>query len=361
MRAWAQGDIDQAQRIGDELLAAHPRDLAMLKLHQYHSFNRGECAAMLRVARQSLPHAAEVPHLHGMLAFALEQCHQLDAAEAAAREALSISRQEPWAQHALAHVMLTQGRIREGRDFLLGVQDTWADLTSFMHTHNHWHLAVFDLSLGDTAAALRRYDEHVWARDPGYSQDQVGAVSLLARIELAGGEVGQRWQALAPWLQARAADTTQPFLTVQYHYGLERAGDAAADTLREAVAQRAALEAELPPHRRVLDVRGAAAGRGNGYYLRGDAASAVAHWGPVQGQLLAMGGSHAQRDLFAQLYLDALVQLGEWNTVQQLAELRRVHEPEGVPLNRLLAQAYDALGLAKDAAVARARAVHGAG
>lgn len=50
-------------------------------------------------------------------AFTYEQCHLLDKAERSAWRALeskSESRAEPWAQHALAHVMLTEKRIDEG-------------------------------------------------------------------------------------------------------------------------------------------------------------------------------------------------------------------------------------------------------
>ena len=118
LRGWVAGDVVGATRRADAILAEAPRDLAALKLHQYLDFNRGLCPDMLRVALGALPAAADVPQLHGMLAFAYEQCHLLGDAEAAARRALAMLPREPWAQHALAHVMLTQGRIGEGIGFL---------------------------------------------------------------------------------------------------------------------------------------------------------------------------------------------------------------------------------------------------
>ena len=57
----------------------------------------------------------------------------------------------------------------------------------------------------------------------------MGAVSLLARLEIAGIDIGRRWQDLADYLAARAEDTVQPFLTLQYLYGLARAGRPEAD------------------------------------------------------------------------------------------------------------------------------------
>ena len=120
----------------------------------------------------------------------------------AARCALAMQPAEPWAQHALAHVMLTDGRLAEGAAFLQQASGQWTGLTSFMRGHNWWHLALFRIELGDDAAALRLYDEQVWGLDKSYSQDQVDAVSLLARLELAGVAVGERWDELAGHLAA---------------------------------------------------------------------------------------------------------------------------------------------------------------
>jgi tetratricopeptide (TPR) repeat protein len=224
--AWFGDDIPEALSIADSILKAWPRDLLILKMRQYHDFNRGDFPAMLKAAVNVAPAADDVPQLHGMLAFAYEQCHLLDEAEAAARRALALKRKEPWAQHALAHVMLTQGRIDEGVAFLEGVRDTWTGLNSFMDTHLWWHLALFYLSQGRFEDALAAYDDHCWAQAKDYSQDQIGAVSLLARLE-AGGRRGRRpLDRLADHLVSRADDVVQPFLTLQYLYGLARAGRA---------------------------------------------------------------------------------------------------------------------------------------
>src|SRR5207244_11740667 len=144
-----------------------------------------------------------VPFLHGMLAFGHEQCHQLRGAESSARRAIAMRRKEPWAHHALTHVMLTEDRIAEGREFMEGVSDTWTGLNSFMVTHNRWHQALFALAQHDHGEVLRLYDTHVWGVAKDYSQDQVNAISLLARLELAGVDVGDRWQDVAQHLATR--------------------------------------------------------------------------------------------------------------------------------------------------------------
>ena len=70
---WIEGDIDGATGLADEILRVAPRDLAALKLHQYLNFNRGRSTEMLRVALAGAAAAADVPQVHGMLAFAYEQ------------------------------------------------------------------------------------------------------------------------------------------------------------------------------------------------------------------------------------------------------------------------------------------------
>jgi len=303
LRAWIDDDMERCLALCDAITDEFPRDLAVIKLCQYHEFNRGHFAGLLRAALKALPHAAEVPYVHGMVAFGYEQMHRLDEAEAAARRALDLRRKEPWAQHALAHVMLTRGDNAAGVQFLEGMADTWTGLNSFMLTHLWWHLALFYLAQGRVVAAMDLYDRHCWGVAKAYSQDQIGAVSLLTRLELAGADVGDRWQELGHHLAARATDTLQPFLTLQYVYGLARAGRDEARALLTAVAARAR---SAPAFSRVV-WREVAVPASEGLYAhaRGDFDLAWRRLGSVMPRLIEVGGSHAQRDVFAQIFADA--------------------------------------------------------
>ncbi len=356
LRAWMSGDMVGAMAISRRIVEESPRDLAMVKLHQYHAFNLGDFPEMLRVAEAVLAVNADIAQMHGMHAFALEQCHLLAEAEAAARKALSIYPDEPWAHHALAHVMITQGRIDEGADFMSGVSASWAGLNSFMYTHNWWHLALFYLSQGKGADALAIYDEHVWTQARTYSQDQIGAVSLLARLEFAGLDVGGRWDELSDYLAVRVEDTVQPFLSLQYLYGLARAGRSEAATLMTAIRRQADeapaysreawAEVALPAAEAILD------------YLTGDHDAAVRKMGAALPRMIEIGGSHAQRDLFEQIRLQAILGAHRWGLAQQILEQRRGFDPNGVPLNTTLARVYTQLGLPRQAERAIQRAKH---
>lgn len=342
--AWIDGDIPRAIALHEEQAREHPRDLASLKLAHYHLFNTGDSPGMLRLALACLPAARDVPYLHGMLAFAWEQCHFLEQAEASARHAIAQCRKEPWAHHALAHVMLTQGRFREGHAFLADVAPTWTGLNSFMVTHNWWHQALFAIELDDHAQALSLHDTRVWGVAKEYSQDQINAVSLLARIELAGGHVGDRWQDVGTYLAKRMDDHALPFLDMQYLYGLARADRPEADRLMRGIEAHAgqvpASQAEAWQRVCVPASRGLLA------HARGDYRTAVESLGKALPRLIEIGGSHAQRDLFAQAHLDAMVRTGKLAGAQNLLQQQLRQQPESARLKRQAAKVYAALGLA---------------
>jgi hypothetical protein len=354
LRAWIAGELPQAIRLCGDALDRFPRDLAMVKLLQYFEFNRGNSPAMLRAVLKVLDHNADVAYVHGMAAFAYEQCHLLGEAEQSARTALGLKRKEPWAQHALAHVMLSRGRVDEGARFLEGMAGTWTGLNSFMLTHLWWHLALFKLSQGRFADVLDIYDRRCWGIAKDYSQDQIGAVSLLARMEIAGIDVGTRWQDLGNHLAVRARDTVLPFLTVQYLYGLARARRAEADCLLDVVRS---LARTAPPHaREVWREVALPACEGLYAYARGEYEGAWRHLSRAMPRMIEIGGSHAQRDLFDQILLDTAIKARRTVAAQQMLELRRAADPQGVPLNTALGEVYAELGLTALSREARLRA-----
>ena len=319
LRSWVDDDLEACLRLCGRVTDEFPPDLVIVKTHQYLEFNRGDSPAMLRAALRAAAANADVPYMHGMTAFAYEECHLLQEAESEARAALAMRRKEPTscqAQHALAHVLLTRGQIDEGAQFLESLQDTWTGLNSFMVTHLWWHLALFYLSQGRDEKVLELYDRRCWGVAKDYSQDQIGAISLLARLEIAGIDVGARWRDLGGHLAARAHDTLQPFLTIQYLYGLARAGRPEAEVLLESVRRRAATAGAFT---RAAWCEVALPGcEGLFAYARGDYTAAWRHLTPSVPRMAELGGSHAQRDLFEQILLDTVLRAGRVSTAQQM-------------------------------------------
>jgi tetratricopeptide (TPR) repeat protein len=337
--AWVEGDAPRVRALHDELAARFPEDLVMLKLGQVHRLNEGDYAGMLRLAEAAAAPNGDVAHFHALRAFPLEQLHLLEEAEAAAGRALELDPDEPWAHHAVAHLMDTRGRAAEGAAFLEDAAPSWERCNAFVRHHNWWHLALHRLDLDDVAGALALYDREVRGRAPDYGQEQAGAAALLVRIELQGGDPGARWEELAASVAARGPEHVLAFLDLHYLVALSRAGRPEAAALADGIARRARDEGGVWADAALPTALGVLARD------RGDAAAAADLMERAMPRLAGIGGSHAQRDLFEQLFLDVLIRAGRHAEAQQRLELRRRAKPGARHTARLLAGVYEGLGL----------------
>jgi hypothetical protein len=297
--AWFHGDIEGALARHRRIAADWPEDLVAHRIAQFHFINAGDFQGLRRFTG---PLAATTGnrYLLGMHALALAETGALAAAEAAGRRAADAGF-DPWAEHAVAHALDRQGRVADGIAFLAPRAPAWRRCSSFLRTHNWWHLALLQLKAGNGSEALRLFDGEVWGVRPESCQDQANAISLLARLELAGVDVGPRWAALAPHLRRRTADQQNGFFDLHVAYGLARAGeDGAVAQLLENLAARGARErgrlwGELLPAAAHAVVAHARAEWG-----------AAARLGALIPDLWRVGGSGVQRDLFRMLHADAL-------------------------------------------------------
>ncbi len=333
--AWSQGDTAKALTLLRKIVQSHPTDIAAAKWGQYHAFNLGNPEAMRALAEQILPAHRKTAEAWGMLAFGREQCHQLEGAEEAGRRALSLKRGEPWAHHAVAHVMETQGRIDEGVDFLSWHAHTWADRSIFVREHNYWHLALFHLDRDEPKKALQIFDEQLWGTWPEFAQEQIGAISALWRLELRGVDVGERWVPIVDQVLARWHEHILPFHDLHFVYALARGGR---------IAEARAFLSSLARHGE-RDVRGVWDGvalplaQGLVAYAQGRFETAANLLAPQLAQLQRIGGSHAQRDVFVQTWIDAALKAGHYSAATEVLSRREQDRPNVHMTRRLLQHA----------------------
>jgi hypothetical protein len=303
--AWARGAIKQALSYHEEIAQKFPCDIASVQRGQYHYFYLGDKEGLLRIVEKVLPASLENHYLHGMLAFGLEQCHRLAEAEEAGRRATAMNPHNPWAHHAVAHVMETQGRLDEGITWMSSLCDTWSNCNSLLYTHNWWHIALYYLEKAEIQQVLALYDTHIWGRAwKESSKDQIGAISLLLRLELRGVDVGDRWEKLAPYLTPRIHEHALPFQDLHYVYALARAGKV--DLMNEMLLSMQAHSMKALPYiQRTWAEVALPAARGMAAHAIGDWETALYELRPTLTRLYEIGGSHAQRDVFEQVYLDA--------------------------------------------------------
>lgn len=303
--AWAQKKIDRAITYCEEIVTRYPQDLLAVQQGQYHYFYTGNKSGLTCIAGSALTANVGNHYLMGMLAFGFEQSDRLNEAERVAKFALEINRHDPWAQHAVAHVMETRRRYQEGIEWMESFADTWENCNSMLYTHNWWHIALFYLAQGEINRVLSIYDNHVWGKArQSTPKDQVGAISLLMRLELLGIDVDQRWQEITPYLSDRLHEHALPFQDLHYIYAFARANRL--DLTKEMLFSMEAHAHQVQPYlQKIWQEVALPAARGLIAYALYDWKKTTKELKPVIHRLHEVGGSNTQRQLFAQIHENA--------------------------------------------------------
>ncbi len=298
VEAWAQKDWQDALNKFATYAENWPHDLVAIKWGQYHAFNLGDQAALLHFGELALKASPGKPYVHGLIAFGLEQNHFIKEAEHHAMKAAEIAIDDAWAHHAVAHVMEATGRPEEGARWLAHCDHIWDQKGTFIREHNWWHAGLFQLAIGDHARAMEIFDEKLWGEWPEFPQEQIGAASMLWRMELHGIDVGDRWTPVATKAKERVEDRLLPFHDLHYLFALTRGGhEAESKELRNAIAHKASnCCAQSAP---AWQAAALPAADGIIAFAQGDYNVAASHLMKASQTLEKIGGSHAQRGIFA--------------------------------------------------------------
>ena len=305
---WHGNDNLRAVEAMEAIITEWPSDLLTAKIAEFLYYVLGQqyMGPRFRAHMRRLEgaHAGD-PDFLAMAAFASELCSDYAAAEAVAERALAIEPRNPWAQHALSHVLIRQGRVAEGLARLESFLPLLATCGRPIHCHDAWHLALLHLEQLDVAAAMRVFRTHIWGITPDFVVEQLDAIALLWRIEMAAGPMDAQWPSIAEHIAARALETFMPFMNAHYVYALARAGRV--DVVEAALAGvRARSAAEDEEAKRVWAPVGRAVIEAAAAFGAGDHARAAALLDPVMPMMTSIGGSDAQDDLFRQAYLRSL-------------------------------------------------------
>jgi len=308
----------------DRILAAHPADALALKLSHAVRFIVGDAPGMRRTLEAALPAwadgAPDRGYVLGCHAFALEETGDYAAAEAAGRRGLEEAPDDAWGLHAVGHVFEMRGRPREGAAWLAGRPEAYAACSNFAF-HIHWHRALFLLEDEDHAAVLDLYDRAVRPQPTDDYRDLANAASLLVRLELAGVAVGRRWAELADIAAARIGDRCLVFADLHYLLALVGAGRMD-DAVRLAEDMACRDEPGGGTQDMVARRVGAPVARAVIARAQGRPAEAAAALARVLPVLPAIGGSHAQRDVFEQICLAAAMEGGRTEIAKPLLRAR---------------------------------------
>ncbi len=346
LEAWTRGDLHAAIGAYERILIDYPRDLLALKLANFFHFYVGDSKNLRDSVARVLPCWQPQYPCYGFVlslyAFGLEENGQYAEAERLGRQAIDLNPADGWAVHAVAHVNEMQDRHKEGIAWITGLESHWSTLNNFRY-HLWWHRALQHLNCGEKEEALRLYDERLWDPESDEYLDLANDISLLQRLEFAGIDTGARWQAVADKVGKLAGARFFAFIDAHYFLALAAAGRrenalAMLDALREYARSSQETTAEVTA-------------RVNGVlceallsFRDGDNARAVELLAPVRDEVRALGGSHAQRDLFDEILVEAAIRAGRNNYARGLLAERTAQRPDN-PWNwPRLSQTLNALG-----------------
>ena len=307
LEAWAAGDIMRACFHWEQILTDSPLDLLALKLHHTMTFYTGRSQVMRSVVSSVLGEwndtVPEYGCVQGMYAYALEECGAYEEAERWGRQAVERNPGDLWAIHSVAHVLEMQGRSAEGVKWLDYTPEQWSHKNPFK-AHIWWHAALFLLAQGENDRALNLYDKALCSVNSESYVDVSNQAALLKRIEMGGVDVGDRWQALAEHSEKRIHDHMLPFRDA--HFCLALAANGNFEVARRHIESMAAFAAQGHGWRAeaTRDVLIPLC-EGMIAYEAGDCDKATDLLWPKRHDIVNIGGSHAQRDLFAQIMCDA--------------------------------------------------------
>jgi tetratricopeptide (TPR) repeat protein len=355
-RAWLDRDFaGSLQRYG-EIIVDYPRDSFALQVAHIGDFLLGQSTMLRDRVAQVLPAwDGSVPgfgYVLGMHAFGLEETNLFVAAEETGRRALAINPRDPWAIHAVAHVMEMQGRQADGIAWLASRTRDWAEDNMFAG-HNWWHLALFHLDLGQIEHVLELYDVRIRGNHSDVVLDLIDASAMLWRLHLRGIDVGDRWREIADLWEQRGAGGYYPFNDVHAMMafvadGREAAAEESLICLRTAAhgtGTNAAMAREVG-----LPVAEALVAFG-----RGDHDRVIALLSAARTLAQRFGGSNAQRDLLQLTLLEAAVRGRRKGLARALAAERTALKPASPTARSLMARALQ-LGRTGDTVPARAAA-----
>jgi tetratricopeptide (TPR) repeat protein len=300
-----------------------PQDTLTAKTSHAIRFILGDAQGMRDSVERVLPaHGPDHPlrgYLMGCHAFTLEETGEYASAELAGRAGLTYAPDDAWGLHAVAHVHDMRAEAHAGITLIENHKSAWDGSNNFRY-HVWWHKALLHMDRGENDVALDLYDSQIRADKTDDYRDISNATSLLLRLELEGVDIGDRWTELAAFAENRIDDGCLVFADLHYQLALAGAakGDAAA-AMTARFARDACQNGDMAE--RVADP-GLAALAGLNAFAEGRYGTAFEQLANARRKMQSIGGSHAQRDVFERMTIDAGLRAGHFDAAEQVLQER---------------------------------------
>jgi hypothetical protein len=239
--------------------------------------------------------------------------------------AFALNPQNANAVHGLAHVYYEAGDSAGGVAFVSGWLPGY-DRAGSLHCHLTWHVALAELVRGDVVRARAAFEAGIRARvTPVAPPTNVltDGASLLWRLFLDGEPVSATdWQELAEFARERFPGVAPHFHELHCAMTWAAAGEWTLYERRLAELRDRLAKGLVPPGPAVP-----ALAEGFGAFARGDYAAAARTIEPFADDIVRVGGSHAQQDVFEETLIAAWIRAGEPEKAARALEKRLARRP----------------------------------
>jgi hypothetical protein len=323
----------QALALLDEHMADYPRDALplFLALGAFgllgFSGRLDHCEAELAMLQRLAPQWGEDWFFLTFLGWArIESGNDVAAGIAEVERALSLSPRNGWGAHALAHGYYEAGDAEAGAAFVEGWMPNY-DRRSQLHGHLSWHLALCELARGNPSRAHEIYADAI--RVPVVHAPQVIKLSdpaaFLWRWQIYGEAPqvnGEDWHEVAEFARQSFPHAAMHFADLHAVLADVAIGDTAAAQQRIAET-RDRLSSGRLPQGEVVPVLG----EGIVAFAGGDYGAAADLIGPVLPEVIRVGGSGAQRELFEDTFIVACLRSGRDKAARERLTERLARRP----------------------------------
>nr|XP_038022529.1 tetratricopeptide repeat protein 38 isoform X2 [Anas platyrhynchos] len=304
---FAHGQLPKACDLWEQILQSHPTDLLALKFSQDTYFYLGYHIQMRDSVARVFPFwTPDVPlssYVKGYYSFGLMETNLFDRAEKLALEN-----------------------------------------SDMLACHNYWHWALYFIEKGEYEAALTIYDNHIAPQclSSGSMLDIVDNCSMLYRLRLEGVKLGDRWDNVLKITKKHTKDHILLFNDV--HILMSSLGAKDHKTTDELLTTLQEL-AKAPGEDHELSLApslGLPLCQAFMEFENGNCDKAVDLLYPIRYQLIQLGGSNAQRDVFNQLLIHAALNCkskAKQNLARCLLRERDVMRPNSPMTERLMRKA----------------------
>ncbi|XP_015956996.1 uncharacterized protein LOC107481264 isoform X2 [Arachis duranensis] len=357
-------DDDVAYELHAKLLKEFPRDLVSLKRAQVLCFITGRPDLSLSLVHQVLPQNKGESFIYGMLSFPSLELGRMKEAEEAAKRGFEINKQDSWAHHALCHIYQYECRFKEAVEFMEECSPSWSSCSSFMLTHNWWHVALCYLEgNGPMNRVLEIYDHHIWREldqpDAVAAEVYLNAAGLLLRLCVRGEMdiIGDRLKILAEHLTDKANWYMKWQLDILTVWTLAKTGEfSKADELLEGLKLKR-ISRMTKKKQRVMH-RGLVLAEAVYAYGSGNDRHGLEILGPDfdAHSFKLIGASDEQLDVFNEVWYIMLLNADEAIKAIEVIK-RRIEKRQGFAfLWRLLESAYKLAKMPEEATIANEKA-----